>query len=317
LDDEKRRDVVITDVTLREYGQNVPASCLHRFSPQIRIDLALKLIRLGFRNLEVLSCAHPRIAPAMAQETLRTIACGIGRMDHVNLITLVPNREGYKTFLDVGLGPEGYRHSLGIFFSALEAHNLLNLGRSIKDTLEDYKDIVRDALQRKIRVVAYISAAFGYRPGAGKEVLRPRSEELAMHLDRMFDMGAYTVTLSDLQGVADEIETRAVLESLLKDCNKEFVLKIGYHPHHVHGEKALANTWAAYEAGLRRFDASLGGTGGCVTGAPGNQPTESLVEFLEKRGVATGIDVKGVYRLSRFVHEALYRTIDLTHLQSR
>ena len=141
-------NVLITDVTLREYGQNAPASSLHIFSPQVRIDLAFKLIEAGFRRLEVLSCVHPRISPAMDEETIRTIASGVGRMDHVNFVTLVPNREGYKTFLSAGLGPDGYHHTLGIFFSAVKTHNRLNLGRTIKDTLEDYRMIASDALHR-------------------------------------------------------------------------------------------------------------------------------------------------------------------------
>jgi hydroxymethylglutaryl-CoA lyase len=309
--DGKRCDVCITDVTLREYGQNVPSSFLHRFSPQIRIDLALKLIHLGFRNLEVLSCAHPALAPAMSEDAIRTVAKGIGRMDQVNIVTLVPNRKGYKTFLAAGLGPDGWDHSLGIFFSAVEAHNLRNLGRTIEDTLEDYKVIVRDARQRNIRVTAYISAAFGYRPGLHEEVFRPGSKRVGHYLDRLLDMEAATVTLSDLQGVAGVEETRRVLENVLKDRSKEVVQKIGYHPHHVHGEAAVANSWAAYETGLRRFDASLGGTGGCITGAPGNQPTETLIEFFENQGLSTGIDVKGVGRLSRSVQEALYRKVAL------
>jgi hydroxymethylglutaryl-CoA lyase len=311
VDDEKLLDVVITDVTLREYGQNVPSSSLDIFTPQIRIELALKLIEAGIRNLEVLSCVHPRISPAMDEKTIRTIACGIGRMDHVNFVTLVPNLEGYKTFLSAGLGPGGYNHSLGIFFSAVETHNLLNLGRTIKDTLDDYKSIMRDALQRKIRIAAYISAAFGYRPGPAENVVRPGPEELGAYLDKLLEMGAATITLSDLQGVADERETRSVLESLLKNRNSKVAQRLGYHPHHPCKEKGIANSMAAYETGLRRFDASLGGTGGCVTGAPGNQPTEALVEFFEKRGIGTGIDLEAVIKLSRFVHEALYRQIAL------
>jgi hydroxymethylglutaryl-CoA lyase len=311
VDDEKLLDVVITDVTLREYGQNVPSSSLDIFTPQIRIELALKLIEAGIRNLEVLSCVHPRISPAMDEKTIRTIACGIGRMDHVNFVTLVPNLEGYKTFLSAGLGPGGYNHSLGIFFSAVETHNLLNLGRTIKDTLDDYKSIMRDALQRKIRIAAYISAAFGYRPGPAENVVRPGPEELGAYLDKLLEMGAATITLSDLQGVADERETRSVLESLLKNRNSKVAQRLGYHPHHPCKEKGIANSMAAYETGLRRFDASLGGTGGCVTGAPGNQPTEALVEFFEKRGIGTGIDLDAVSRLSLFANEALYRKIAL------
>jgi hydroxymethylglutaryl-CoA lyase len=308
--DGRRCGPVITDVTLREFGQNVPSSSLRFFSPQFRINLALKLIDLGFRNLEVLSCVHPRIAPAMAEETICMIARGIGRVDHVNVITLVPNRAGYKTFLSAGLGPDEYHHSLGIFFSAVEAHNRLNLGRTIEDTLEDYKVIVRDAFTRKIRIAAYVSAAFGYRSGPQAEIIRPSVRALGAYIERLLDMGAATVTLSDLQGVAGENETRSVLERLLKGRSKEIVDRLGYHPHHVHGEKAVANSWAAYEVGLRRFDASLGGTGGCVTGAPGNQPTEALTAFFEDRGIPTGLDLKGIQRLVSFVQEALYRKIN-------
>jgi len=304
-------NAVITDVTLREYGQNVPASSLQIFSPQVRIDLALNLIEAGFRRLEVLSCVHPRISPAMDEETIRTIAGGIGRMDHVTLVTLVPNREGYKTFLSSGLGPDGYHHALGIFFSAVETHNRLNLGRTIKDTLEDYKIIMRDALQRNIPVAAYISAAFGYRPGSSKDVIRPGAEELGDYLDRLLDMGAATVTLSDLQGVADERETRRAFESLLKNRDNEVVEKLGYHPHHVRADCAIANSKVACEIGIRRFDSSIGGTGGCVTGAPGNQPTEALVALFEKMGVRTGIRLEEVARIGRFVEQELYSRINL------
>lgn len=304
-------DVLITDVTLREYGQNVPASSLRFFSPQIRIHIASRLIEAGFRSLEVLSCVHPRISPAMDENNIRTVARGIGRMDHVSFVTLVPNRGGYKTFLSAGLGPEGYNHSLGIFFSAVEAHNRLNLGRSIRDTLEEYKAVVKDALWRRIRVAGYISAAFGYRPAPSKEVITPGIEELGAYLDTLLEMGASSVTLSDLQGVAGEEETRSVFEHLFKNRNKEVRERTGYHPHHVHKEKALANSRVAYAAGLRRFDASLGGTGGCVTGAPGNQPTEGLVALFENMGVRTGIDMQEVVEIGRFVEKELYTRISL------
>jgi hydroxymethylglutaryl-CoA lyase len=299
-------EVIITEVTLREYGQNVPASFLHVFTPQIRIEVALKLVGAGFRNLEVLSCVHPRIAPAMDEASLRKIAQGIGRLEGVNLITLVPNFSGYKTFLSCNLGPGGYRHSLGIFFSAVEAHNLMNLGRTTKETLDEYQTILRDASQRNIRVVAYVSAAFGYRPEPGSEVFKPDAEGLSSYIDMLFDLGAVTVTLSDLQGVAGEEETGRLLETVVKGRERKFVKRLGYHPHHVRGDQGIANSRIAYDLGIRRFDSSLGGTGGCVTGAPGNQPTEGLVEFFEKSGVRTGVHLEEVAKISRFVEREIY-----------
>jgi hydroxymethylglutaryl-CoA lyase len=311
LDRAEPLDVVITDVTLREYGQNVPALALHSFSNEIRIDLALQLIQAGFRNLEVLSCAHPRIAPAMNEQAIRAISSGIGRREDVNMVTIVPSWVGYKTFLSAGLGPEGYNHTLGIFFSAVETHNLLNLGRTIEDTLADYEVIVRDALRRGITIAAYISAAFGYRPGPAAAIVRPAVETIGVYLDRLFEMGAATVTLSDLQGVADERQTRALWEGLLEKRDAEVLRRLGYHPHHVSGDRAIANTWAAYESGIRRFDASIGGTGGCVTGAPGNQPTEKLVEFFERQGIGTGVDNASVQMIKRFVEKEIYGRIRL------
>jgi hydroxymethylglutaryl-CoA lyase len=301
--------VAITDVTLREYGQNVPSRFLHVFTPQIRIEIAQRLISIGFEAVEVFSCVHPRLAPAMSEDLVRTIAEGIGRARPCHLITLVPNLAGYKRFLDFRLGPEGYSHSLGVFFSAVEAHNLLNLGRPIQETLDEYKGIARDAASRGIRLVAYVSAAFGYRETETGKLLRVEAKPIAGYLDLLFDLGAAAVTLSDLQGVADQEYTRRLLEAILKIRKGKDLEKIGYHPHHVSGDQAIANSMAAYAIGIRRFDASLGGTGGCVTGAPGNQPTEGLVELFEKTGVRTGVDLGEVAKISRFVEQELYSKI--------
>ena len=136
MDKNRAHRVTITDVTLREYGQNVPASHMHIFTPAIRIRIAQGLMDAGFTNMEVLSCTHPRIAPAMNEPALRAVAQGMGRVDGVHIITLVPNRAGFRRFLSTGLGPDGFNHTMGMFFSAVESHNRANLGRSIKETLD-------------------------------------------------------------------------------------------------------------------------------------------------------------------------------------
>lgn len=308
---ENANRVILTDVTLREYGQNVPSRFLHVFTPQIRIEIAQRLVRLGFENLEVFSCVHPRVAPAMSEEAIRTIGRGIGRVGPCNIITLVPNQAGYKNFLAYGLGPDGYNHSVGVFFSAVEAHNLLNLGSPIKDSLDGIRTVAKDAASAGARIVAYISAAFGFREPETGTVLRAEAKEIAGYLDLLFDLGAAVVTLSDLQGVADQHDTRKLLEDTLSMRKGRDMARIGYHPHHVSAQQALANTLAAYEVGIRRFDASLGGTGGCVTGAPGNQPTEALVRFFEETGIRTGLKQEEVSALARFVERELYRKIVL------
>jgi hydroxymethylglutaryl-CoA lyase len=303
--------VIITDVTLREYGQNVPSHFLHIFSPRIRVEIAQRVVFLGFKGIEVFSCVHPRIAPAMSEEAIRTVSRSLGRVESCDIITLVPNKAGYINFLSYGLGPDGYNHTLGLFFSAVEAHNLLNLGRSLQESLDECRAIAEDAVSRGVRIVAYISAAFGFRESESGAILRAEAQDIAGYLDLLFDLGASTVTLSDLQGVADPDATRKLLEDSLNIRKGRDISRIAYHPHHVSGQKALANSMGAYETGIRRFDASLGGTGGCVTGAPGNQPTEALVRFFEERGIPTGLKQEDVSALADFVERELYRKIAL------
>jgi hydroxymethylglutaryl-CoA lyase len=309
--EQRASSVILTDVTLREYGQNVPSRFLGVFSPQIRIDIAQRLIRLGFGSIEVFSCVHPRIAPAMSEEAIKTIGRGLGRVGASNIITLVPNKAGYRRFLSYGFGPDGYNHSAGIFFSAVEAHNFLNLGCSIQETLEEVKVIAKDAASRGVKLVAYLSAAFGFRESETGNILRVDAQHIAGHLDLLFDLGAATVTLSDLQGVADQERTRKLLDDSVNIRKGRDIGRIGYHPHHVSGPEAIANSMAAYDIGIRRFDASLGGTGGCVTGAPGNQPTEALVRFFEEKGIKTGLKPEEVSALADFVGKELYHKIEL------
>ena len=312
MTDRKTDRVTITDVTLREFGQNVPGTQLHIFTPGIRIRIASEQMDLGFRSLEVHSCIHPKVAPAMSEDALRKISEDLGRVDGVNIITLVPNLAGYKIFRSLGLGPDGYNHTMGIFFSAVEAHNLANLGRPLKETVEEYKGIIRDASLRHIRVVAYISAAFGFMDPKNRTMVRADLVEINRHMDLFFDLGVRTMTLSDLQGVADEGKTARILETILELRKGRDRDRIGYHPHHISGDQALANSKVAFDLGIRRFDASLGGTGGCITGAPGNQPTEKLVRFFGELGMETGLDENGVFSLAEKVAVELYSRIPLS-----
>ena len=315
MTNDKNDSLTITDVTLREYGQNIPAEYLHIFTPEIRVEIALLLIDAGMRNIEILSCVHPRVSPAMNREALQKITQDLGRINEVNLITLVPNRVGYNTFLELGLGPDSYNHTMGVFFSAIEAHNIANLGRPLKETIEELKKIIRDASSHNIRITGYISAAFGYfEPGDGV-LIKPDIDEVNNYINLLLDLGVDTVTLSDLQGVANEERTREIFETILNKRAGSDTDKIGYHPHHVSGKAAVANSTIAYDLGIRRFDSSLGGTGGCVTGAPGNQPTEMLVDFFNSLGIQTGLNKTKIFSLTEMVQKELYSQIPLAEVK--
>jgi isopropylmalate/homocitrate/citramalate synthase len=291
-----RPEVLVTDVTLREHGQNVPASELARFTPSSRAELALALRDAGFVRIEVLSCVSPKVAPAMALEQLAAVVRAMGRLDGVEVVTLAPNLRGYASFCQLGLGCGGLQHTVGVFHSAVEQHNIANLGVSIDETVTGMRAVARQALADGTPVSAYVAAAFGYREDG--RILRPSQRELADHVRRCFDMGARMVTLSDLQGLADEQETRRSWERVLDLDGGAYASRLGYHAHHVEPRRAVALVEAAFRAGVRCFDTSLLSTGGCVTGAPGNAPTEGVLQRLHLLHAQTGVDRQALAALA-------------------
>jgi hydroxymethylglutaryl-CoA lyase len=297
--------VEVADVTLREHGQTVTEEGLADFSVELRVRTALALVEAGLRRLELLSCVSPRVAPAMAEELIREVAQGVGRPEGVRLVTLVPNRRGFDTFGRAGLGRDGLGHSAGLFLSAVEEHNRANLDRTIAETFAGYRALAAELRRADTELIAYVSAAFGYRPRPIDRVLRVSDDALYVHVMRFLELGAHTVTLSDLQGVAGPARTEDTLAALLDRLGADHAARIGYHPHHLDPEAGLALVGVAYDVGVRRFDASLGATGGCVTGAPGNVPTDGVLALLEERGARTGIDRTAVLDAAeRFVDTA-------------
>jgi hydroxymethylglutaryl-CoA lyase len=298
-------NVEVADVTLREHGQTVPEEGLQDFSVDLRVRTALALVEAGIRRLELVSCVSPQVAPAMAEALIREVAESVGRPEGVRLVTLVPNHRGLETFDRAGLGRDGMGHSAGLFLSAVEEHNRANLGRTIDETFAGYRALATELRRRDTELIAYVSAAFGYRHRPMDPVLRVAKDALYDHVMRFFELGAHTVTLSDLQGVAGPARTEDILAALLERLGDDHSARIGYHPHHLDPEAGLALVAVAYDVGIRRFDASLGATGGCVTGAPGNVPTEGVLALLEERGAFTGIDRSAVLEVAQGFTQAI------------
>ena len=299
------RRVLLSDVTLREHGQNVSLHELKRFTPSVRAEVALALVEAGFRRLEILSCVSPKVAPAMAPELIYEVAHAVGRHEHVDLVTLVPNTRGLETFYSKGLGPSGLGHKVGLFFSAVESHNQANLKKCIGQTKDSLQRLV-DTLQSKdTAFVAYVSAAFGYHPSPQAPVDVVPPEQLIRHVSWWFELGAETVTVSDLQGLAGPTDTAATLETLSKALPAHQRNRLGYHPHHRDPETGLTLVARALEVGLSLFDSSLSALGGCVTGAPGNVPTQGVVSLMTKSGVDPGVDAEGVRHAQALLGEAL------------
>ncbi len=183
---------------------------------------------------------------------------------------------------------------VAVFPAASEAFSQRNLNQSIADAMAAAKAVCAEALAAGLRVRAYLSTSFGC-PFEGA-VPVPRVIDLTRQL---LDFGAYEVSVSDTIGIAHPRQVSALLEEL---GTRVPLGSVALHFHDTRGT-ALANVYAALQAGVATFDAAAGGLGGCpyAPGATGNLATEDLVYMLDGLGLATGIQLDGIIEASRAI----------------
>lgn len=234
------------------------------------------LIASGLQRIEITSFVSPKWVPQLsdAEELARSLKPPPG----VSFSALCPNARGLERALDVGL------EEIAVFLSASEAHNKANINKTIADTLAVFEEIVPPAREAGLRVRAYLSTVWGcpYEGDVDPKVALRISKKL-------LDLGCYQVSLGDTIGVGNPRQTREIVRLFQDEMP---VSKFALHLHDTRGT-ALANALVGLELGVRDFDASVGGVGGCpyAPGAAGNLATEDLVYLLHGMGVATGIDL--------------------------
>lgn len=192
---------------------------------------------------------------------------------------LVPNRVGLERALDSGI------HHVATFLSASETHNKKNLNRTVRESLANVEEVLGVARDEGVVVRGYISTVFGC-PYEGDVPF----ENTQRIVQRLLEAGVDTVALGDTTGMGNprqvaELVTRLVAEGLP-------VERIALHLHDTRGT-ALANALAAYDRGVRQFDGSVAGMGGCpyAPGASGNAASEDLVYTFEAMGIRTGVNL--------------------------
>jgi hydroxymethylglutaryl-CoA lyase len=234
------------------------------------------LVAAGLSRVEITSFVSPKWVPQLsdAEELARAIKPPQG----VTYSALVPNARGLERALAAGL------REIAVFLSASETHNKMNVNKSIADTLSVFEEIVPPAREAGLAVRAYLSTVWGC-PYEGS-VDPKRVVEITA---RLIELGCYQVSLSDTIGVGTPRQTREIVQRALDAMP---VSSFALHLHDTRGT-ALANALVGLELGVRDFDASVGGVGGCpyAPGAAGNLATEDLVFMLHGMGVQTGIDL--------------------------
>lgn len=263
-------------VTLVEVGPRDGLQYEQGFFPTPRkIELVDLLSQTGLTRIEVTSFVHPKAVPQLADAA--QVLAGITKAPGVTYSALVPNRKGCQAALATPVD------ELAMFVSASEAHNQKNVNQSVAESLAGLQEVARLGRAAGRRLRGYIVTAFGC-PYEGRI---PR-ERLQKILEAYAAMGVAEVSLGDTTGMANPVMVAEQAQWLLAGG---WPLDLAFHFHDSRG-LGLANVTAAFQAGIRIFDASVGGVGGCPTaiGASGNVDTLDLANLFAEMGVATGVD---------------------------
>ncbi|MGJ7525908.1 hydroxymethylglutaryl-CoA lyase [Variovorax sp. GB1P17] len=268
-------DVLISEVGPRDGLQSVEATM--PTADKLRWIDALHAA--GVREIEVASFVPAKLLPQMADaaEVVRHAITLPGLV----VMALVPNRKGAQAALEAGV------HKLTMPVSASVAHSLANVRKTPTEMVEEVRAIaeLRRAIAPQVKLEAGISTAFG----CTLQGLVPEDDVIRLAA-QCIEAGADESGLSDTVGYANPAQVRRLFKRLRAE--------IGVHAGaaHMHNTRGLglANCLAAWDEGVRTFDASLGGLGGCpyAPGASGNAVTEDLVFMFEAMGVRTGIDIQ-------------------------
>ncbi|MBA1295991.1 hydroxymethylglutaryl-CoA lyase [Pseudomonas lurida] len=249
-----------------------------------KIALIDQLSLAGFSRIEAGSFVSPKAIPALRDG--EQVFQGIERRPGVIYVALIPNLKGAQRAI------EARADELNLVMSASQTHNLANMRMRCEASLAAFADIARFAAEHPVRLNASVSTAFGC-PFEG----RIDEDRVLQIVEAYQAMGIEGISLADTTGMANPRQVQRLVKRVLQRvCASDLTL----HFHNTRG-LGLCNVLAAYEAGARRFDAALGGLGGCpfAPGASGNICTEDLVNLCDEVGIHTGIDLPHLLHLSR------------------
>lgn len=243
---------------------------------EVKVALIEKLAEAGLRNIEATAFVSPRWVPQMADHT--EVMARIRRAPGVTYSALTPNLKGFEAAWAAGVG------EVAVFASASEAFSRTNINCSVAESLERFAPVFEAAKAAGLPVRGYVSCVLGC-PFEGE--VAPSA--VAAVAKQLLELGCYEISLGDTIGVGTPKRTNEVLRAV---CAHVPVSRVAGHFHDTYGQ-ALVNIYAALEFGVRVFDASVSGLGGCpyAPGASGNVATEDLLYLLKGMGLETGVDL--------------------------
>ncbi|HTP40208.1 MAG TPA: hydroxymethylglutaryl-CoA lyase [Steroidobacteraceae bacterium] len=285
--------VAICEVGARDGLQNQPRTV----TPAVRAELVRRLAAANLRNIEAGAFVSRRRVPQL--DGSDAVLKLIGPLPGVRLPVLLANQRGLESALAAGA------RDVTIFTGATDGFVRSNIGCTVAESLARFAPLAAQARGHGLPVRGYVSVCFGC-PFEG-EVAPARVLAVTRAL---LDMGCWEVSLGDTIGVATPAKVREVLEALLQECPAHV---LAGHYHDTYG-MAVANVVESLALGLRSFDSSVGGLGGCpfAPGAAGNVATEELLYLLRGLGFDTGVDLDAVCAAGEYIdgqlgHESVSR----------
>lgn len=276
--------VIINDVGPRDGLQNQTKI----LEPRDRIALVRALLAAGMKYIEVAAFVSPKAVPAMAGAA--DVVAGLADVEDANLSVLIPNMKGYE--LATGAGAT----AVAMVLYATDEMAQANVRMTMAEADDATEAIIERASNDGVAVMATISVSFEC-PFAGAvdpAVVRASAE-------RFLSLDVSEFVVADTIGAANPGQVRGLMDALVRDHGSD---RLACHFHDTRA-MGLANVFAALESGVRRFDASIGGLGGCpfAPGASGNVATEDVVMMLEQMGFDTGIDLPALLSASDLARE--------------
>lgn len=280
--------VRILEVGPRDGLQNIKST----IPTATKIELINKLAVAGLRDIEATSFVSPKWVPQLADgaEVLKAVSPLIAAGHRLPVLT--PNLKGLWNAARAGTT------EAVVFASATDAFSKKNQNCSVEEALNQAEEVAKAAREQGLAVRGVISCIFS-DPYSG-----PTNPEDVLYVARRFlDMGCHEVGLGDTLGVGTPRDTEQLLQLLLKTVPPNM---LAGHFHDTYGQ-AVANVVKAYEMGLRSFDSSVAGLGGCpyAKGAKGNVATEDLVYTFEQSGISTGVDLKQLVEVGDWISKEL------------
>ena len=269
---------------LQNEKQSIPAAT--------KLDLIERLAAAGLRDIEATSFVSPKWVPQMADHL--EIMRGLVRRQGVNYPVLTPNLKGFEAAVAEGAS------EVAVFAAASEGFSQKNINCSIDESIARFVPVFDAARRLGVKVRAYVSCVVAC-PYDGA-IAPGRVADVAA---RLHELGSYEVSLGDTTGAGTPASVLAMLEAVAKRVP---MAQLAGHYHDTYG-MAVANVHASYGFGLRVFDSSVAGLGGCpyAKGATGNVATEDVVYLLHGLGADTGVDLDALVDCGAWISAQLGR----------